>query len=134
MSKIDEIRRALEKRERRPDGMNFAALELMIAAALEDARREGAEQMREAAAKVARKVPLYYGSGEQADEELAQAIEDLPLPTGERQAVQGQFSPALEFRCGRCGVDRFKGPCGDSSPGCPITGIPQLPTMEVRRD
>lgn len=25
-------------------------------------------------------LPLYYGSGEPADEDLAQAIEDLPLP------------------------------------------------------
>jgi hypothetical protein len=59
----------------------------MIAAALADARREGAEQMRDAAAKLARKEPLYYSSGEPAEEELAQAIEDLPLPDGERQAV-----------------------------------------------
>ncbi len=43
--------------------------------------------MREAAAKLARKAPLHYGSGEPADEELAQAIEDFPLPTGERHAV-----------------------------------------------
>ena len=36
--------------------------------------------VRDAAAALARRSPLYYGSGEPADEELAQAIEDLPLP------------------------------------------------------
>ena len=36
--------------------------------------------MRNAAAALARRLPLYYGSGESADEDLAQAIEDLPLP------------------------------------------------------
>ena len=36
--------------------------------------------MRDAAAALARRLPLYYGSGEPADEDLAQAIEDLPLP------------------------------------------------------
>ena len=59
----------------------------MIAAALADARRDGAEQMRAESAKLTRKEPLYYSSGEPAEEELAQAIEDLPMPAGERQAV-----------------------------------------------
>lgn len=36
--------------------------------------------VRDAAAALARRLPLYYGSGEPADEDLAQAIEDLPLP------------------------------------------------------
>ena len=36
--------------------------------------------VRNAAAALARRLPLYYGSGEPADEDLAQAIEDLPLP------------------------------------------------------
>lgn len=37
--------------------------------------------MRDAAAALARRRPLYDGaSGEPADEDLAQAIEDLPLP------------------------------------------------------
>lgn len=88
MSTIDEIKRALELCKLRPDRMNFSALELMIAAALADARREGAERMRAEAAKLARALPLYYGSGDDgADECLAQAIDDLPLPTGPRQAV-----------------------------------------------
>lgn len=89
MSAIDEIKCALETCAKRPDRMNFSALELMIATALADARREGAEQMRAESAKLARALPLYYGSGDDgADESLAQAIEDLPLPTGERQAVR----------------------------------------------
>ena len=36
--------------------------------------------VRDAAAALARRLPLYYGSGEPADEDLAQEIEDLPLP------------------------------------------------------
>lgn len=36
--------------------------------------------MRNAAAALARRLPLYYSSGESADEDLAQAIENLPLP------------------------------------------------------
>ena len=48
MSTIDDIKRALETCARRPDRMNFSALELMIAAALADAERKGSEQMREA--------------------------------------------------------------------------------------
>ena len=59
----------------------------LIATALADARREGAEQMRAEAAKIARALPLYYGSGDDgAEESLAQAIEDLPPPTGPRRA------------------------------------------------
>jgi hypothetical protein len=76
-----------------------AALRDLIAAAIADAKREGAEQMRAEAAKIARALPLYYGSGDDgADESLAQAIEDLPPPTGPRQAVRltdGQIEDAL---------------------------------------
>lgn len=46
MSTIDEIEVALELCARRPDRMNFSALKVMIASALADARRDGAEQMR----------------------------------------------------------------------------------------
>ena len=43
--------------------------------------RAAALAMRDAAAALARRRPLHDGaSGEPADEELAQAIEDLPLP------------------------------------------------------
>ena len=43
--------------------------------------RAAAQAMRDAAAALARRRPLHDGaSGEPADEELAQAIEDLPLP------------------------------------------------------
>ena len=45
-----------------------------------DAAHAAALAMRNAAAALARRLPLYYGSGESADEDLAQAIEDLPLP------------------------------------------------------
>ena len=42
--------------------------------------REAAPAVRAAAASLARRRPLYDGaSGESAEEELAQAIEDLPL-------------------------------------------------------
>ncbi len=46
-----------------------------------DTARAAARVMRDAAAALARRRPLYDGaSGEPADEDLAQAIEDLPLP------------------------------------------------------
>lgn len=45
-----------------------------------NATQAAALAVRDAAAALARRLPLYYGSGEPADEDLAQAIEDLPLP------------------------------------------------------
>lgn len=43
--------------------------------------RDAALAVRSAAAALARRMPLYDGAGgESADEELAQAIEDIPLP------------------------------------------------------
>ena len=83
MSTIDEIKRALETCERRPDLMNFAAVKLMIASALADDRRDGAEQMREAAADAG--YAAAFGSKDVR--EVYKAIRALPLPTGERQAV-----------------------------------------------
>jgi hypothetical protein len=84
MSTIDEIKEALEKCERRPDRMNFAALELMIASAIADARREGAEQMREAA------ISAVHSNFMQAATRAAitEDIRALPLPTGQRQAAR----------------------------------------------
>ena len=80
--KLDQIMTAIVGLGASPD-----ELREMIAAAIADARREGAEQMRAEAAKIARALPLYYGSGDDgADESLAQAIEDLPPPTGPRRA------------------------------------------------
>lgn len=82
------------------------ALRDQIAAALADARREAAEQMRAECAKLARRVPLYDGGSEPADEELAQAIEDLPMPTGGRQAVLLTDEQILELEAG-CGHARL---------------------------
>ena len=45
-----------------------------------NAANAAALAVRNAAAALARRRPLYYGSGEPADEDLAQAIEYLPLP------------------------------------------------------
>lgn len=94
MSTIDEIMGAIGRhgddciRDADAASASFEALRELIAAALADARREGAEAMRAESAKLARALPLYYGSGDDgADESLAQAIEDLPIPAGERQAV-----------------------------------------------
>lgn len=54
--------------------------------------------MRDAAAALARRRPLYDGaSGEPADEDLAQAIEDLPLPDAalaELERVQARGWPS----------------------------------------
>ena len=83
MSKINEIKRALELCKLRPDRMNFAALELMIAAALAEARREGAEAIREAAGDAAQRAA---GRGLSASA-VHLCIRALPLPTGPRQAV-----------------------------------------------
>ena len=82
MSTIDEIEVALELCARRPDRMNFSALKVMIAAALEDALREGAEAMREAAQATPsgideRGIPTV----------TVWQIRALPLPTSKRQAV-----------------------------------------------
>lgn len=55
-------------------------------AAIADARREGAEQMREAAADEAiRRGQL---CGDRTNRDLVEAILALPLPTGPRQAVR----------------------------------------------
>jgi len=84
------------------ENVTLAQLRLrdLIATVIADARREGAEQMRAEAAKIARALPLYYGSGDDgADESLAQEIEDLPLPTGPRQAVRltdGQITALVD--------------------------------------
>ena len=85
MSTINEIKRALELCKLRPDRMNFSALELMIAAALAEAWREGAEQMRAAVESALDDLPLPDGF---FVSDIMGAINDaLPLPTGERQAV-----------------------------------------------
>ena len=83
MSKINEIMGALELCKLRPDRMNFSALELMIAAALADARREGAEEMRGAAGDAAQRAA---GRGLSASA-VHLCIRALPLPTGPRQSV-----------------------------------------------
>lgn len=60
-----------------------------------NATQAAALAVRDAAAALARRLPLYYGSGEPADEELAQAIEDLPLPdadTAERDELSEQVA------------------------------------------
>lgn len=58
--------------------------------------------MRNAAAALARRRPLYDGSGEPADEDLAQAIEDLPLPdvdtTDWRAEAERRASDAAKAR------------------------------------
>jgi hypothetical protein len=98
MSTIDEIKAALEKCERRPDRMNLDALELMIAAALADARREGAEQMREMCSTLREDADEIFPAttrGRQAPVEVrdvvewySESIRAMPLPTGPRQAVR----------------------------------------------
>ena len=72
-----------------------------------NAAHAAALAMRNAAAALARRRPLYDGaSGESADEDLAQAIEDLPLPdvdvTGaaaeaERDAALAELSEQVAF-------------------------------------
>lgn len=57
---------------------------------------------RDEAANIASALPRYYGSGDDgAGESLAQAIEDLHLPTGSRQAVvrltDDQFDVMADF-------------------------------------
>lgn len=56
-----------------------AMLRNMIAAALADARREGAEQMREACTAAVARYPLPW---------VVHEIDALPMPTGPRQAVR----------------------------------------------
>ena len=84
MSTINEIKCALELCKLRPDGMDFSALELMIASALAEARREGAEAMRAKAAQ-GWDGCMYNAPGETLD--IGADIRALPLPTGPRQAV-----------------------------------------------
>lgn len=71
-----------------------------------NATQAAALAVRDAAAALARRLPLYYGSGEPADEDLAQAIDDLPLPdvdvTGaaaeaERDAALAELSEQVAF-------------------------------------
>ena len=83
MSTINEIKCALELCKLRPDGMDFSALELMIASALAEARREGAEAMRAKAAQ-GWDGCMYNAPGETLD--IGADIRALPLPTGPRQA------------------------------------------------
>lgn len=101
MSTIDEIMQAVYRSQcaasayetssgrgkRRLEIDMFAAdgeVQAMITAALAEARREGAEAMREAAAEAG------YGSMNTIDNamEVKYSILDLPLPTGKRQAVR----------------------------------------------
>lgn len=72
-----------------------------------NAAHAAALAMRNAAAALARRRPLYDGaSGESADEDLAQAIEDLPLPDvdvtdwqaeAERDAALAELSEQVAF-------------------------------------
>ena len=63
------------------------AMRALIAAAIADARREGAEQMREACAVCAAE-SLIESEGERMTDYVALQIRAMPLPTGPRQAVR----------------------------------------------
>ena len=91
MSNIGEIMEFAQSysdsQQHTSEARNIARAELrhLIAAALADARREGAEQMRAAVESALDDLPLPDGF---FVSDIMGAINDaLPLPTGERQAV-----------------------------------------------
>ena len=91
MTSIDEIMGAVGRhgddciRDGDAASESFEALRELIAAALADARREGAEQMRAAVESALDDLPLPDGF---FVSDIMGAINDaMPLPTGERQAV-----------------------------------------------
>ena len=91
MSAIDKIMGAVGRhgddciRDADSASESFEALREMIAAALADARRDGAEQMRAAVESALDDLPLPDGF---FVSDIMGAINDaMPLPTGERQAV-----------------------------------------------
>ena len=99
MSTIDEIMKAVEESQdlavmwyRDEDfqaALNdqYRAVRSMVAATLAEARREGAEQMREAIASEFDRRDGRAGIGFYEPHEPAEIIRDMPLPTGPRQAV-----------------------------------------------
>lgn len=91
MSAIDEIMGAVGRhgddciRDADAASESFEGLRKMIAAALADARREGAEQMRASVESALDDLPLPDGF---FVSDIMGAINDaMPLPTGPRQAV-----------------------------------------------
>lgn len=88
MSTIDEIMGAIGRhgddciRDSDAASASFEVLRDLIAAALADARRDGAEAMREAAAD-----RIEECDQETERWEYAEHVRALPLPAGERQAV-----------------------------------------------
>ena len=90
MSSIDEIMGAVGRhgddciRDADAASASFEGLRKMIAAALADARREGAEAIREKAAQ-GWDGCMYDAPGETID--IGADIRAMPLPTGPRQAV-----------------------------------------------
>lgn len=95
MSTIDKIMGAIGRhgddciRDGDAASESFDALREMITAALKDARRDGAEAMREAAASVCAQGAILMTTRDQTRGALRceQAVRALPLPAGERQAV-----------------------------------------------
>lgn len=89
MSTIDEIMGAIGRhgddciRDADAASASFEGLRDLIAAALADAEREGAEAMREAAGDAAQRAA---GKGLSASA-VHLCVRALPLPTGERKAV-----------------------------------------------
>lgn len=93
MSNIDEIMGAVGRhgddciRDADAASESFDGLREMIAAALADAERAGAEAMREAAAAEFDRRDGGTGIGFYDPHEPAEIVRALPLPTGPRQAV-----------------------------------------------
>ena len=93
MSNIDEIMGAVGRhgddciRDGDAASESFDGLREMIAAALADAERAGAEAMREAAAAEFDRRDGGTGIGFYDPHEPAEIVRALPLPTGPRQAV-----------------------------------------------
>jgi len=82
MSSVDEIMGAIQQAADAMDDCLDGSLRDLIAAAIADARREAAEQMREACAD---RVEVCDQDTDRW--EYAEHIRALPLPTGQRQAV-----------------------------------------------